>query len=372
MNETLLAPEATCAAQPATYSSALSQSRTSHCYLSKAAVGELYDAASFLVQDYGVALNVRIVLRHRLLGSDAASGACALVSDLVHELGMTLKRWAPRECRRFHWLYAHARGETTGLITTVVAHVPPRLQADAEEWLFDRFLAKRVGWPLPAGAVQMRVTHHKSPPSAMRRHNQLVRLLCRSVDPDAVVRVNGDRRRLIDVLRIPAGTREKLSPPGTAQIKRVSKTLGKQARAACTADHLAPLSVFDDGAWDFLMSGWELFEHQDRQRERAERAKAFAALAVQWPQGMGLRQDQMRSEALRALVVSWPMDPKQRLRTWRGWWLADVSYSSGVPLHPVFATAAGQPNGSVCPRSAQDIPLMRRRHSVSHRPADGH
>ena len=125
-------------------------------HLSKSQVRELWDAGSFLVQEYGILLNTRIVIAHERLSTGEVRDGAGLVSDLVHQLGMALRRSAPKTCPRFHWLYVHNRGTKSGFSTTIVAFIPEELSDEAEEWLFDHFLLNRFGSSLPKDAVRMR------------------------------------------------------------------------------------------------------------------------------------------------------------------------------------------------------------------------
>jgi DNA polymerase III subunit gamma/tau len=289
-------------------------------FLSKSQVQDLWDAASFLVQEYGVLLNTRIVVFHEL---DAHPGVgAALVSELVHELGLALRRWAPRACERFHWLYVHQRGSKTGFSTVIVAHIPPDLAADARNWLFERFLSKRLSQTEALGRVRFRSLHFGGERSRVRRHFQLARLLCRSVDPDIKVRADTDRRALIDVLRIPICLREKFSDAGVPQGRRVSESLGEKVRRKAVEERMAPLSAFRDQAWHAIATGWELMEHSAREIERDERRQKGLEVDLEWPVGSGARTDQVRDAARKTLQLSWPIDPRERRRGWEGWWLS--------------------------------------------------
>jgi len=290
-------------------------------HLTKPQVRKLWDAGSFLVQEYGILLNTRIVIAHERLGIAKTSDAVDLVGDLVHELGLTLKRWAPRSCSHFHWLYVHEHVQKRGPMTTLVAYVPEELGDGAEEWLFDSFLANRIGNPLPKSAVQMRITRYENNVWRVRRHVQLMRMLCRSVDPNIKVRDGGERRALIDALSIAERLRERFAALEASQRRRVSETIGEQEQRTAKDNRLAPLSAFGDKAWPALFTGWELMEHRDRQREKEERGRAEMKIRLEWPEG-DKRQNQVRKTALARLRASWPQDPQRRRdRSWKGWWL---------------------------------------------------
>ena len=287
-------------------------------YLSKTQVSELFDAGSFLVQEYGLLLNTRIVIAHERLGMNKMTDGAELVSALVHELGMALKRSAPKTYPRFHWLYVHNRGTKSGFSTTVVAHIPEHLIDETEEWVFYRFLVNRFGSSAPKHAVQMRITRYQDDERKIRRHAQLMRFLCRSVHPEIKVRDHGERRALIDVISIPRHLREPFEVVDVRQRCRASKTIGEKAQRKAIDEGLGPLSAFGDNAWAFLFSGWERDEHKDRQREKEERLIQEAKINLDWPAGMGPRQNQVRAEFLDQLKRQ---APRQRRRSWRPWWL---------------------------------------------------
>ena len=64
----------------------------------------------FWVKNMESSLNTRIVISDTRLSISETREGTQLVSALVHELGMALKRSAPRSCPHFHWLYANQAG----------------------------------------------------------------------------------------------------------------------------------------------------------------------------------------------------------------------------------------------------------------------
>ena len=81
---------ATAIAVKRSYAGPPASSRNAH--LTKSQVRMLWDAGSFLVQEYGILLNTRIVINHTRLSTCETKESTQLVSALVHELGMALKR----------------------------------------------------------------------------------------------------------------------------------------------------------------------------------------------------------------------------------------------------------------------------------------
>jgi DNA polymerase-3 subunit gamma/tau len=289
-------------------------------YLSKAQVRELWDAASFMTQEYGCLLNTRIIIGHERLGIFDPSVGSELVSDLKHELGLAIRRWDDSSNPDFHWLCVHERGDRFGFSTTVVAYIPESFAELVDEWLFESFLPRRFDPALLRDAVRLRTTHYGSLEWRLRRHQHLMRTLCRGVDPKIRVWHNGERRALIDVLKIPRRFREPFGVLQLTQRRRVSETIGAGTQGGTRLDRLAPLSAFADEAWDHLWTGWEIREHQDRERERKLRANAIAKINLRWSDSAGELQDQARRAELDQVRASFPDDPRERVRSWVGWW----------------------------------------------------
>lgn len=286
-------------------------------YLSNARAAELWAAASALMQLYGLTFNLRIIIRHDELGLDQGRGA-ALAAAVVHELGQGTKRWT--SCRaELHYAYLHQVSEHLGFTTTIIGHVPPQLADDVDEWLFDRFLPRRINWSFPKSAVRLKmVSADLTPKQRVRWHWQLVGLLCRNLDPSLQVRAAGEDRALLAVLGVNRRLREPLGALTLAQPCRVSRTLGQAALKR--ADEALPLlSAWRDGAWSHIASGWELEEHADRVREAEERAWKRAVVITDWP-GDGVRERRIREMKLAELEASWSRDPHRRSRSWLPWW----------------------------------------------------
>lgn len=285
---------------------------------SRDAVAAIFDAASALLQLYGVGFNTLIVLRHDLLHRDEAHGALE-VSDLAHEANQQLRREAGPQAR-FHYIYRHRKTDRDGFTTAVICHVPP-LWADPMRGWIDGFIERRFGTRHDRRAVHIRMTDHGDTKSQIRRHWRLVRGLAGTLDPAIEVVHEGQRRRLVDVLGVPAALRCAGQPLGLRQRYRLSETIGAGAQARASRERLACLSAFRDQAWSFLTTGWELAEYDERRREVGEREQALAAVMAHWPEGPDARHNQIRQAELDRIRASWPEDPRRRLRSWRGWWL---------------------------------------------------
>jgi hypothetical protein len=158
-------------------------------YLSLKQVRDLWEAASFLVQMYGLFLNTRISIRYGRLGIDDPRKVGPLLTSLMHELRMLIiGRPARAGCLEpFHWLYVHEYSSTDGAITHVVATVPTET-GDIGRWLSDRFLPHHIESSCSTGAVTFRRSAVRDS-EHFARHLQLVRLVCRGIDPTYTVSI---------------------------------------------------------------------------------------------------------------------------------------------------------------------------------------
>lgn len=293
-------------------------------YLTKAQVQQLWEASSFLVQEHGELLNTRLVVSHDRLGISDPDDATQLISDLTHELGMALRRWSGSSHRGFHFLYVHEpySAPESGFRTVLAAVIPDRYADEAQHWLSERFLLKRFGGSREPKAVRMTILQSRNAKRRLQRHLQLVRMLCRMVDPSLQVLDRGQRRTLEEVMGLPQ--KVALDLPGGLGLTRrfaVSRTMSTHAQSTIKAAKLSPLSAFADGAWSYLDTGWELREHEDRTREKQDRRAAEASIRAQWSSIGGILSERRQQDALEQLWASWPEDPKQRLRSWIGWWV---------------------------------------------------
>jgi hypothetical protein len=195
-------------------------------YLSLKQVRDLWEAASFLVQMYGLFLNTRITIRYGRLGIDDPSKAGPLLTSLMHELRMLITgRAASAGCLEpFHWLYVHEYSPTDGAIRHVVATVPTEA-GDIGRWLRDRFLPHYLESSCPIGAVTVRRSAVRGD-EHFARHLQLVRLVCRGVDPTYTVSI---RDAVGITMRFPLI--ERIGVPGGCEVRLV----GDFARSGLTS-----------------------------------------------------------------------------------------------------------------------------------------
>ncbi len=246
-------------------------------YISAQQAQEIYEAATFLMQRYGVTFNAWVEIRHAELGIDTDSAAAELMSALGRELGQLLKSWAGSDAKGngsglLHRIMVHERQPKAGLVSSMVLHVPEGFEARVEAWIFDKFLSRHApqSWGLDR-ARSFGFDPHRKRSGQVDAHWALVQRLWRGLDPET--RVGSDA--LIDLLGVPARSRR---PAGLVSGRRfaVSQSLsvGKQLEEGDA--YLAHLSAWRDQAWKHVLTGWELDVHEERERQLSERAK-FAA-----------------------------------------------------------------------------------------------
>lgn len=151
---------------------------------------------------------------------------------------------------------------------------------------------------------------------ALAWHWASVRWLCRGVAPDLIATAeNGKAQPLFELLGIPSSD---LRPAGAVNHARfqTTRSIWDEAVTRAQTDRMGFLSAFQDGAWSWLDRGWEIEEHRDRVREEMKRRKEVEDI-----RGLrnALSEAKVASE-LERLRASWPVDPRQRSRSWKGWW----------------------------------------------------
>jgi DNA polymerase-3 subunit gamma/tau len=269
----------------------------------------LWDAASFMTQEFGVWFNLRVTIRH-VAGRVGDTTASEIVGTLLQRLSMKL-----RGRGAWHWIYVHEFGPHGR--TDILLYVPDEQRVEVRRWLLDNFRRRH----LPCGDSRtLRVGCLMNLPEARRHrlHVRYMRYLCRGLDPDCRARdEHGRDRTVLDFLRVPPRWRRPIGavPPGGRRFW-LSAEIGESAQRRCREERMTFLSALRDHAWRYVASGWELREYQDRERERERRAAALARLAIDNATAPGAIADRARDE-LREL---WPLDARARKRLWRGWW----------------------------------------------------
>lgn len=287
-------------------------------YLDVAQAEYLYDAASFLPQQYGLLMNTHIRLNFAELGIANETDASRLVSRLTHELSLRVRAWSRH--RQAHWLYVNRRSNS-GLHTDIGLHLPPEGLDRIEAWLKEKMAywtsAEAKGWQVDA-AKAARSKGWVS--NRVQRHWCIFRKLCGGIDPN-ILEWNSCKVRvpLIDLLKVATGDREPIGELVALRAMGTSRSLGPDRQKRAATGRMSILSAFQDDAWDAIYSGWELNEHRDRADELARRQEEREKIELENPGGTQLEVD-VRRMAMAKLEATWPIDPKLRRRSWQGWW----------------------------------------------------
>lgn len=304
--------------------------------LSKDEARRIWDAGSFLAREYGLALNARVRFEHARLGGDRQNEGVELARQFLHELGLALARWErPRpsqpkdETAPLHWICVHEVDRDGGLITQIAAHIPLHRRRDVEHWLRGSFLPTKCGSAPDLRAVQLRhyagsATHggdgtHETRTRAHRRHTNLLRLLCRGLDPSLVGRDAQDRRRpLVELIGIRPGIRRPAGRLDHGRRVGISRSIAAGRQEAEALRGLTALSPFGAEAWAFLGTGWERAEYLDRLRWRSEAIRRDV-VAAEDRRGAAAPMCEPSATIDCAAVSPLRFDPETMRRTWVTW-----------------------------------------------------
>jgi hypothetical protein len=282
-------------------------------HLSGGLVRRLYEPATFLPQATGCWLNTLVEMQFR---STAGAAEYSATSRFGKQLAARLASWGgellpgiPKmPLHRITLLESEAAGELTA---TIVFHLPDEILDRAREWL-GSYRTKILD---DGGAANVYLNF----PTAGRghaRHWDLVRRLWRGVDPSLVL----DGAPASERLRVP---KSQLRPAGQVPKGRrynLSQSLSPQERKRHADRGMPHLSAWEDGAWDWLFSGWEASEHKARAAETQRRERKMVQL-----EGERLAAgDALHRRALERIILdereSWPTDPHLRPRPRKLWW----------------------------------------------------
>lgn len=290
-------------------------------HLTRQQVEGIWEAASFLVQHYGVLLNCRITIRHRYLSIDDPREVGEFVSQLRQELRQHIQPRSQRDDQlaAFHSISLHEAKGNTGLVSHIVAHVPVAAH-DIETWIRTSFLPRRLKKPFDRRGVTVRLWS-ASVPHAVRRHFQLLRILCRGADPHCSLHLSrgGSTIALPDLIGVPRRLRGSIGRLSGIRRYRPSSGINHQARADAAAE-LELLSAFSDQAWNWLCKGWELNEHKHRRAALQRLRAGEQAIRAKWPEQEGAESSRRQAMELERYRAEWRAEAG--VRSWRGWWTA--------------------------------------------------
>lgn len=285
-------------------------------YLSWGQIKPLWNAASFLPQQYGRFFNLRLNIRHGRKTVDEHAAGAKIVSDLTHQLVMRVNEWTGASDVSVHWAYRHEATLEGALVTRLALSVPEMHLDRVTAWIEKKFLVRNASAGTDISAAFRGANNSRR----VKFHWDTVRALSRSLDPSLIGTAEaGGRELLVDILGIPLRWRDEARQTACSQSRGTSASLSPAAQVSAAANRMDFLSVFQDRKWSFLCSGWELEEYRDRQLEIAERRKKLAEINEFFIGGDDVTDAKRRTEIAR-IESNYPIEPEQRARSWKGWW----------------------------------------------------
>ena len=279
----------------------------------------IWRSASFMTQQYGEMFNVRAVLYCPT--EDLSEVATNATSSFTRRLHMRLQEWSCDSDIGFHWCWTRERGRF-GLTSRLALSVPHSLQTQAASWVHSRFAKFNSN----GCSVIWRARNARE--NKVCFHWNAVRHLIRSLDPGIMSQSKAKEAvAVVDLLKVPPKFRESLAVQG-GRGGGTSQSLGPQKIRAADAE-MPSLSAIDDGAWDFADSGWEIQEHSDRNDEFERRREAERVLRDKLAASGHLVQARL-DEELAGLRNARSSDPRDRLRSWYGWWQPGSELDRGL------------------------------------------
>ncbi|MCP1550190.1 MULTISPECIES: hypothetical protein [Methylorubrum] len=285
-------------------------------YLNASQARDLYIAASFLAQDTGRLLNVRVTFDHGPDAAHAGSVASAAITDFCRRARALLKRRGQDD---FPFLSVHEMTGKGRFVTELAAHVvPDHRLVDFTSWAEEDFKTTRRR---PAPQAQVAVCRATKRDERVAYHATSFRRLLRGLDPNIYDWDEEDvRRPLIDLLGVPVSERRAIGAIDAAQRISTSDSIAPEARRRAAADGMGFLNPMQDRAWAWLFSGWELDEHRARSAERAARVEFRARIDALYPDGPNALVRARRAAAFADLEVRCSWRAELRPRSWGGWW----------------------------------------------------
>jgi hypothetical protein len=283
-------------------------------FMTTSDVGKIIRCASFLPQQHGLLFNVRFDLRPPLFGVVDELAAYNLIFDFCDDLA--LGRYpAAQEGEAFY--LAQVERDHAGLRATVLANVGAGWNSGyTRRRRFDTLEALdelRKTWRIDErrhddalGFQKMRTVKR----DAVADHWKHTLDLCAGLADSQ--RTDGLNEPLLSLL----GVRKRREAKAVrGWVLFTSDNLSEAAIEAAATNRMGFLSAFEHHAWDRLKDGWELDEFQARKDELKRREQDIARIESQCDDGTP--EALARIEELRS---SWPEDPRDRQRSWTGWW----------------------------------------------------
>lgn len=291
--------------------------RTQRAYLNKEQAFELYEAATYQLQEYGYPFNFCISVNHAALGQQDDYQCSSFAKSLSSKLAVAIRlemssadAVAYRRDPALNRIILHERCEG-GIVSTIIGAMPPELFDYTEHWIRDVYLQRSTSLKnADPRAIRLDFADLGNGRKGVERHWMLMRRLWRGTDPALQERGTP----LLDLLQVPAWDRQ---PAGVFTRRRysVSKGISESAQAASAEARLVHLSPVQDRAWNWVFSGWELQEYLSRCEEKVRIGRLMAEISESCDGNRVMeasRIDDMRREL--------PVSAKKRSRNWSGWW----------------------------------------------------
>jgi DNA polymerase III delta prime subunit len=285
-------------------------------FVSAAQAAATYEAATYLIQAYGVTFNAALLLDFGALGVNAQRAGAALLTGFGREFAQRFSAWAANAEPAGGLHRLSLLGQINGSVTGVMLfHLPERLREQAAHWM-EAWFARHARELGPGGRMPaLDFCPTTDPRNAVGRHWRLLRRhVWAGLDP------SDDAQGIPLIERLAVSERQR-RPAGVILGPRLhlSQSISRKSRAQDVQEGMAHVSAWRSGRWDQLFTGWELREHREREALRASRAHRLATFHARYI-GTG---DPMTSMLIAQLEReerdSWMVDPLDRPRTRHCW-----------------------------------------------------
>lgn len=222
--------------------------KPSNSFLTFNQVSDLYEAATFALQAYWAPFNCRITITWPEDAILRVGGVGRRIDRFAQDLQRIVERWGCADAGGvFSRLLLNRRDPSGAMVTTIIAHVPPRHRDALAKWL-DRQAGK------VAVHADLLPVRPRGVPESVATHWSLLRDLWGGTDPGLQVQ---NRVTLLDLLQVPPALRLPVGEPFTGRRFSISQNIGEKARKVFVADGLPYCSAMADGAWSWIDTGWE-------------------------------------------------------------------------------------------------------------------
>lgn len=275
-------------------------------FIGREDVEQIVRAASLLPQEYGKLFNLRFDLFPGLFGVDDEAAGYEFVAEFL--MNFEAADHISEHERLTAYIAQFERGES-GLEARVLAYSSSADQ-NSEGALS---IARWHNWRRSDRLVEHALTVRRVSSVRTRAVSEHWR---EALDLCAGLGSNEFLPGLDQTLTELVGIRQyRDARPVRGPVVLTSEQLSQSAWATAEAEKMGLLSAYDDRAWQFLKKGWELDEWKARKDERLRRKARMREINERF--GLGSPEALSRLEEL---MEGWSTDPRDRLRSWNGWW----------------------------------------------------